>query len=244
MTDGIIFMAFGRTSAKEAAKSLQSIRKLGFTYPAVSIGTHMVKGTEFIEWTGHSPWNLDLPDHQKFFAAYVKPFLHHYTPFDYNLYLDADTEVLGDISPGFEYLDNYDVCITDSRRWFVEDLYKEDKGDPAALAIAREERDFTIRHLGKPSNRLINSGVFFFRKNERAGTLFDEWFKEWQRYPYWDEQLALLRAVRNCPKVKVLRLNAVWNYHHRHLPNKPVIIFHKWWTARDYRVLPPDLEET
>jgi len=234
---GIIYISFGKTSAEDAAKSLASIRKQNIDLPAISIGSYPVPGTEFISWRGHTPW-VDNPEiHEEFFAGYVKPFIPEYTPFKYNLYLDADTKILDDITLGFQYLRENDVCVTDSRRWYVEQLYTEENADGKDSTAVRNERDYTIKHLNNPHTKLINTGVIFFKAGYATMTLFQNWYKEWQRFALWDEQLAMLRAMYNCSKtVKIIRLPAIWNYHHQNMPTNPpekIKIFHKWWTARD-----------
>ena len=230
---GIIYISFGEVSAKAASESLASIRKYWVDAPAISVGTTPVEGTTFIPWKGHSPWKKGAPVKYGFYAAYVKPFLYQYTPFEYNLYLDADTEAYGDVSLGLKFLDEHDLCIAHSRRWYVEDQYRDEGVSGPEWDIPKKERDYTTQVLGKPRNKLINSGVIFFRKNEATEVFFKEWFQEWKRFSHWDEQLAFLRTEHNLPNTKILHLPSVWNYHHRILPDEPVFIWHKWWTARD-----------
>ena len=221
---GIIYAAFGERSAAAVLNSYHSIKA---SIPAIVVGTHPVPGLAFSEWQEETPWT-GAQKGRKFLAGKVKPILYDYSPFEYTLYLDADTEICGDIIPGFNFLEEYDFCIAEDGR-YIENTYKYTKLEPA-WDWARKERDFTTGFLGKSQNREINSGVFFFRKGLRAKELFEEWYAEWLRYQQWDEQFAFLRAAHSCPGTKIKYLPRIWNEHN---PTKPKIIWHKWGTARD-----------
>jgi FkbM family methyltransferase len=237
---GIIYMTFGPVSVLAAIESLKSVRAQKIDLPVISIGTHKVPGTTFIQWEGNNPWGPEtVPGRLRFWAGNVKPFLYKYTPFEYNLYLDADTEVWGDIMPGFDYLKEYDMCISKGCRWMLEDLFKPDNKKPDWNA-PRKERDHTSKFLtGYPPDKhpYINSGVIFFHKNERLATLFDEWYRQWKRIPNWQEEMAFLRAMKNCPDVKVLRLTNDWN---NNSPDENTLVYHMWGLARDLHPIPRD----
>jgi hypothetical protein len=227
---GLIFMPFGRNSAASALESLTSARIRGIDLPAVSIGSNCVKGTTHIPWKGVSPWaSRNHPKRHRFFAGNVKPFLYKYTPFEFNLYLDADTEIWGDIMPGFEYLLEYDVCITEEFGWTIGSILTPDDIKPQWDKY-RKERDHTIKVLGSSDEPYINSGVIFFRKNERAANLFEKWHQEWLKYTTWQEEMALMRAVHLTPDTKVLWLGPEWN---KHKPDDNTIVYHMWGKARD-----------
>ena len=234
MNIGIVYAVFGPSSAIAAKESLVSIRKQGITIPAVSTGTREVRGATFIPWEGLDPW-VGTQTRQGYLAGRVKPFLYNYSPFEFTLYLDADTEICGNIMPGFELLREYDVCIADDGR-FIENIYKYNKLG-AEWNWARDERDFTSALLGKPKNREINSGVIFFRKSSQAEKFFVKWYEEWTRFQQWDEQFAFLRAEHDCPETKIKHLPQTWNEHD---PTKPKIIWHKWGYARDRHILPKE----
>lgn len=232
MTDniGIIYISFGETSATSAAESLTSARIRGITIPAISIGSVKVPGTTFIKWSGRSPWGPSShPRRHRFFAGYIKPFLYKYTPFEYNLYLDADTEIWGNIMPGFDYLQDYDVCVTEEASWTLGAMLTPDNIKPQWDGY-RKERDATVKLLGSPNVPYINSGVIFWRKNERSANLFETWHKEWLKYETWQEEMALLRAIHICPDTKVRQLNPNWN---KHKPDSNTVIYHMWGKARD-----------
>ena len=226
-------MAFGDRSAAAVLESYHSVRvNVAESIPAIVVGTHPVPGLAHVEWREGSPWTGTQLG-RRFLAGKVKPLLYNYSPFEYTLYLDADTEICGNIMPGFDFLQEYDICIADDGR-FIEKIYKHSKLGKE-WDWAREERDFTSAFLGKPRNREINSGVIFFRKSDQAEQFFAKWHEEWMRYQQWDEQFALLRAEHVCPETKIKHLLQIWNEHN---PAKPKIIWHKWGHARDQHILP------
>jgi len=230
---GIVYAVFGEKSAAAALESYRSVRaSIGEGIPAIAIGTYPVPGLDHLEWKAGSPWT-GTQSGRSFLAGKVKPLLYNYSPFEYTLYLDADTEICGDIMPGFDFLREYDICIADDGR-FIEQIYKHSKLGKE-WDWAREERDFTSAFLGKPRNREINSGVIFFRKSDQAEQFFAKWHEEWMRYQQWDEQFAFLRAEHVCPETKIKHLLQIWNEHN---PAKPKIIWHKWGHARDQHILP------
>lgn len=236
---GIIYMTFGEMSALAASESLISIRKQGIDLPAISVGTIKVPGTTFVEWVLQRPYNEQkVIRRQRFQAGKVKPFLHKFSPWAYTLYLDADTEIMGDITPGFEFLKKYDLCVANDNRRPLKDFYKFTK-----VAIEwdeyRRERDFTIEFLGKSKYNCINSGVIFWRNSPDAIHFFQTWYDEWLRFGLWDEQMAFLRAEHSCPNTKILHLDPIWNEQNA---KKPKLIWHKWGYARDYHKLPEKKE--
>jgi hypothetical protein len=237
---GIIYISFGEVSAQAAKESLESARHYSGNIPAISIGTHPVEGTTFIPWKGQSPWEEGAPVKYSFYAARIKPFLIQYSPFEYNLYLDADTEICGDILPGFKILFDHDLCIAYSRKWHVEDLYRDDGAAGPQWDVPKKERDYTHKLLGGDQNKLINTGVIFFHKGLAATQFFNGWYGEWERFSHWDEQLAFIRTEHLMPETKILHLPSVWNYHHRRQPDMPIVIWHKWWTARDKGIVDPN----
>jgi hypothetical protein len=237
-TLGIIYISFGETSAKAALRSLESIRRFGIDLPAITVGTHPIEGTEFMGWRGHAPWTEDETDpDQRFRAGYVKPMLQPISPFDYTLYLDADTIIRRDIMPGFWYLQDHDICAVhyDSVPEYTMEALKRHINQPVFntpyYRDTRRELDFTISVIGGKTP-IVNSGVIFFRKSYEASFFFAKWYLEWLRFTGWEEQLAFLRAEHGTPGLKIKKLPMEWN--HKHIkPN--TIIWHKMGggSARD-----------
>jgi hypothetical protein len=232
---GIIYMTFGNNAVESAEKSIASIKAIGIDLPIATIGTHKIQHTTFIPWYRHQPWTDDKanPD-QRFRAGYVKPFVYEFSPFDYTLYLDADTEIQKDFRKAFNYLSSYDLCVvhgTENR------TLGRSRKHFQALEFAvpfwnqfRGELEYSCAVLG-PETRIMNSGVIFFRKSPEAQSFFKAWYEEWLRFGGWEEQHAFLRVERNHP-AKIFNLSTKWNQKHL---QPTTIIWHRMGkgSARD-----------
>ncbi len=218
---GILYMCFGQRAAAEVRKSMASLRNLGLSIPVCVVGDTPVKGAQFIEWTGESPFDASQRQNFQFRAGRIKPFLVELTPFQRTLYIDADTEFMSDFVKGFEMLGEYDMALAEELL-SIGQLYNKER---AGWEINVVERDQTIQELGgDPKKKFLNSGVVFFRKCPQVAALFKAWHCQWMRFQQWDEQLALMRALHECP-VKYKALSVDWNHPHRH---QAKIIFHNY----------------
>jgi precorrin-6B methylase 2 len=221
-TVGIIYMAFGAKAAKGVEQSVASLRKLGLEFPVTVVGNNRVEGLGFREWQGQSPFDATQKPNFQFRAGRVKPFLYDYSPYDWTLYIDADTEFLQDITAGFRSLAEQDVAIAEERLT-ISQLYNKMQ---AGWEINIQEQRQTLREIGH-DERFLNSGVIFFRKGKKTKQLFEVWAREWQRYQQWDEQLALTRAIYQIKGLEVKRLDTDWNCPQRN-DSKTIVIFHNY----------------
>jgi len=220
-TIGILYMGFGRRAALEISKSLGSLKRLGVEIPAVVVGDTPVAGAELIRWEGESPFDPAQRHNFQFRAGRIKPDLCRITPFERTLYIDADTEFLADITPGFQCLDEVDLALAEELLALGQ-LYNKPR---AGWEINMIERDATIQELGgNPNRKFLNSGVIFFRRSEATLKLFEEWRRQWLRWQQWDEQLALMRAIHACG-IRYKALSPDWNHPHR---GQAKIIFHNY----------------
>ena len=221
---GLLYMSFGQRAATEIRKSMASLRNVGLRIPACVVGDMPVKGAQFIQWEGESPFDASQRENFQFRAGRVKPFLYGLTPFERTLYIDADTEFMSDILTGFEILDQYDMALAEELL-SVGQLYNKPR---AGWEINIMERDATIIELGgDPNTKFLNSGVIFFRKCDPVAAFFEAWGRQWLRWQQWDEQLSLMRALHECP-VNYRALPVDWNHPHR---QKARIIFHNYGRA-------------
>lgn len=223
-TIGIVYMCFGEKAAREVAKSVESLHEIGLDIPVTVVGNCLstsLKAVEFIEWKGESPFDAEQAKNFQFRAGRIKPHLYKLSPYQRTLYIDADTEFMGDILPGFEMLDSFDMAVTEETLTLGQ-LYNKKL---AGWEINLVERDATIEELGGDARqKFINSGVIFFRKSKSTAKTFTEWGKQWMRYQQWDEQLALMRAMTKC-QGSYKALSVDWNHPHR---EQAKIIFHNY----------------
>lgn len=226
-TVGIIYMAFGEKAKAAVAKSFATLKRLGFSYPVAVIGDYAAESHgeryTYLPWKLQSPFDIKQRRNFQFRAGRVKPFLCDLTPFDYTLYIDADTKFLQPIQSAFEALNEFDVIATEERLT-LQQLYNKKL---AGWELNLIERDTTIEELGAGAEDLnfINSGVLFFRKNKATQKLFFDWYNEWLRFQEWDEQLALMRALHANKNIKLQKLPAEWNDPHMHTNS---VIFHNY----------------
>ena len=243
---GLMYVSFGKHSGASIDKSISSLRKLGVDLPIICVGSRPTVSSQWIKWEGHEPWPEDKnensePD-QRFRAGYVKPFLYDLSPFDYTLYVDADTEFQKNPLPGFKYLDNYDICAPYCGKERTIGLVLEIINLPffTKLPIYRKIRVeiYDTNKLVGTHTPVMNSGVFFFRKSDDAKNFFHTWYKEWLYYKGWDEEYAWLRAEKKCPETKLLHLSMSWS---NKLKNKETIIWHRMGS---HEVLDPHTRPT
>lgn len=185
-TKGIVYVVYGdkaRAEAEMSYRAMQQFNKL----PACVIGEKaaQMRHIPLAQRDAGGRWgklNADL-----------------LSPYEFTLYLDADTRPRGDIQRGFDILqDGWDMALTLSTQ--------QDAG--AMWHIDSAEREETCLAFGcLPAQ--FQGGVIFFRKTERTHALFAAWREEWERWAGQD-QAALLRALRRVP-AKVWLLGRPYN---------------------------------
>ena len=147
---------------------------------------------------------------------------------DYVLYLDADTEVVADISFLFQILeDGWEAvfCTNPAQYHLAKEMKRPDN---------REEMAETLEFLGTGEALQLNGGVFAFRRCEGTARLMREWHREWTRYGKRD-QAALDRALYAGP-VKLYVLGNEWNTITRYIPaERTAGILHYPMQARSWR---------
>lgn len=189
-TRGICFVAYGAPAVRELGEALSALRKIT-DLPVAVVSDHKTPyhGVRHINFTRRDTG-----------ARWSKLNLDALSPYDYTLYLDADTRVMGDIFAGFEILaDGYDFVIAPSRFQHGAVLQHIQQG----------ERELTFSELGTSALLQLQAGVFFFRKSPAVLELFTAWRAEWERFQDQD-QAALLRALDKSP-VRVWILSYLFN---------------------------------
>jgi len=168
-------VAYGRNARAEAAQSIRTLRKW-HDWPVAVIG-------EPVPGTRHIPWgSIGKP------GRWAKVNLLELSPFEWTLYLDADTRVRGDLSIGFDVLrDGWELVMVPSL-----------PGPRPLDILVEEERAVTLAELGDCWPPMFNTGVMWFRRTERTERLWHAWAEEWQRFRRHD-QGALLRALNRAP---------------------------------------------
>jgi predicted O-methyltransferase YrrM len=206
---GALYCAYGDKAREQAKTSIASLRAQMPTLPVAVVSDTPFPGAD------HSIVHVEVDRG----ARAQKTRMYSLSPFRRTLFLDADTQVLASPEPGFGLLDYGDVVLSqDPTRIFSQNHWPH--LDPAEVAATRAEL---------PTDELLywNSGVIFFRRSERARSLFQAWHREWLRFQRHD-QMALLRALAQNP-VRVVAVRECWNTHHRPLAQ---FVWHNHRAAR------------
>ena len=173
---GVVYVAYGHNACTEAIESIRTLRE-HHDWPIAVIGDP-IPGTRHISWEG-----FGRP------GRWAKVNLLELSPFERTLYLDADTRVHGDLSIGFDILqDGWELVMVPSKRGELE----------AAGILVEGERHATMAELGDRWPLMLNTGVMWFRRTPRTTRLWQTWREEWRRFQEHD-QGALMRAMDQCP---------------------------------------------
>ena len=192
--NGVIYVAFGASAEREAAASIETLKK---TNPSLPVAV-VCEGKTHTNGVTRIPF--DRPGNG---ARRAKLNVDRLAPQEWGafLYLDADTRVRQDVSAGFSIVeDGWDVVITAS---------DHQVGNGLMWHVGEQEREATVEALGNFWPLALQGGLMFVARNERTAALFEAWREEWERWGDQD-QAALLRALHRVP-VRVWLLGRCWN---------------------------------
>lgn len=174
---GVIYIAYGPQAVAEAQMSIASLRKWHQALPVLVVGDPVAGADQVLEMERQDAGGR---------AAKVR--LDQISPFESTLYIDADTRLRGDISLGFDIIeDGWDLAVVPSTQQRHDLLWHIDP----------DERQATLVELGIEPLQL-QAGVLFFGRSARVSALFERWRSEWARWEDQD-QGALLRAIYTDP---------------------------------------------
>ena len=147
-------------------------------------------------------------------ARWAKVTLPEWTPYDWTLYLDADTRLFAEIGAVFEMLaDGWELVICPSSH----------QADDLLWHVCDDERAVTLAEFGCPDVLQLQGGMFTFRQCEPVCAFFAAWRDEWRRWT-GEDQAALLRAFRRAP-VRLHLLGPPFN--------GGAVVSHRWGAVRE-----------
>jgi hypothetical protein len=187
---GIIYAAFGYEYLLMATHSARTAKK---TNPGIIC--ELVTNLPFnkLKIGNYSPFDsVKIVEIESKFNRMIKTNIIEYASFNIGAYFDCDTEIRGSLDPIFNCLDRFDVAI----KMNAGPTYKDYE-----IAPGIHGHFFPV----------WNSGVIFFRKNDKTKAMFEKWSKIYQQEGKTSDQPALARAVYGTPYLRLLSLNAVWN---------------------------------
>lgn len=217
---GVYYVAFGEPARECALGAITSFKKHMPDVPVALVSSEVL-GVEDIFIPCE---DTDIGGR----AAKVR--INELAPRDwqYILYLDADTEIVADISFLYQLVeDGWDmtICRNPGRFHTAGNMVRPDN---------RDECEETFQIVGTSEVLQLNGGVFAFQRNARTAAFFAKWFEEWQRWGKRD-QAALLRALWAQP-LRLCVLGNEWNTITRYdAPETTAGILHYPMTARRWR---------
>lgn len=194
-----IIVAYGFEYLVMAVNNARSIRR---TSPGVSV---TLVSNAPREWAEHLRGEFDrveLRDERSEDNRRAKLDVFATARSDRVLYLDADAEVRGDLSPAFRMLDDYDLLI---RPFDLPSKFAHHIGDGL-------DGQLYPQYWG---------GMFLFRRTEEVRRFFDRWQERFRTGGIARDQPALARAIHDSPDLRVLPMNALWGIFSADLPRYP-----------------------
>jgi hypothetical protein len=216
---GVYMVAFGGPSRKCAETAITALKTHMPGLPVALVSTEPLNAGEDVF--------ISLPD-RDIGGRVAKLKMDELAPADwqYVLYMDADTEVVDDISPLLQFLvDGWELVIC------------RDMGKYATVGMMKrpdnlDECKIVWDMMGSKELFQYNGGMMGFRRNGRTRRLFAEWQHEYERFLKRD-QGALLRAIYTYP-VRMLVLHNQWNATDRYdfPPGKIAVLHHNTQARR------------
>lgn len=207
---GALYVAYGDKARAACLRSVETLREyLPDMAAAVVSDTPLAGDVQHIYHPEADPG-----------ARTQKTQMYALSPFEQTLFLDADTEVVSSPEAGFKLLQYVDVVLAQDENHRLADCHW--RGHDVT------ERSLTMAQVGSDGDLLYyNTGVVFFRRNERTAALFTAWHNEWQRWKLHD-QLAFARALYTHP-VRIATVRESWN---TRLRGKAKFVWHNHHSVR------------
>lgn len=195
MTQGVVWIAYGAPALREAGRAIKAYREI---LPSAIVAPVTLICESITPWNGIQHI---LREDISWGARQTKVMLDLITPYDYTLYMDADTRVKSSaILTGFKILKaGWDMVMAPSFRQ-GSDIYGH---------IDQTERIYTFNRLRYRQAIQFQAGVMWFSKSQKVASLFEAWREEWNVFKTYD-QAALARAIDKVP-IKIWVLGKDWN---------------------------------
>lgn len=192
---GIYCVAFGDPARACAVRMMETAKKQLPEIPICFVGDRKI-GLEdhFI----HQP-DSDVGGRRAKLKAY------HLSPPEWEsvLYLDVDTEIVGDIRYYFQLIEDGWEFVICKDPHLMDTMASFRRANNLKEVRETESEIYTLQTLQ------YNGGVWSFGRSERIKQFFERWIQEWERHAQRD-QGALIRAMYQAP-LRVFVLGNEWN---------------------------------
>lgn len=193
---GVYYVAFGRPSRVMAKKAISSFKK---HMPGIEV--MLVSADPLNVGEDHFCYQEDKDIGGRIAKINVNRLAPNH--WEYILYLDADTQIIADISFLYQVLvDGWElvICKNPGKYHEIAQMLRLDNAD---------ETEYTFKVLGGNCFLQLNGGVFGYRRTDNTARFFELWLQEWDRWGKRD-QAALHRALYLNP-LKTYVLGNEWN---------------------------------
>jgi hypothetical protein len=187
---GLIYVAFGYEYFLMAVYSAQTAKSAN-----PQIVCEIITNVSFDNKmaSDYSPFDsVIFVQSENKFNRFFKTDILKYASFDIGAYIDCDTEIRGSLEPVFKFLERYDIALRPN------------------LFFTKKDYEIAPGLHGKFFSSW-NSGVIFFRKNDRTAEFFKKWNEIYKKEEKNIDEPALACAVFSTPDLRLLSLNALWN---------------------------------
>lgn len=219
---GVYLVAFGEPSRRCARRCIDSIKTQMPGLPVCLVAKTPIGGEDIF---------IEHPDSDAG-GRIAKLKVDELAPADwrYVLYLDADIELVGNVSFLFQVLQDgweFVICKDNNKYGTVAEMKRPDNLDECVE---------TWDKMGGQELLQYNGGMMAYRRNQNTRRFFQTWQNEWQKYGKRD-QGALLRALYDKPLRTYVLLNQ-WNATTRYeMPKGEIAIKHHNMEARRWNGL-------
>ena len=216
---GVIYMCWGQQAISQAEQSMLALwqhEKLPVAVTGDAEAAAYFEGRPLVTTilVETDPFDENGRRGHKFMAGRIKPLLAKLSPFEQTLYVDADTVFKSSPKAGFGMLElGWDLIVAETQTRSLVDTI-----------AGPSESKWTAEWLRTEHLLYHNSGMIFWRRNERTDRAFELWGEEWLRFQNWDEQVALLRALLRSEAV-FQTVPYTWNCRDR----REAVLLHHWF---------------
>jgi lipopolysaccharide biosynthesis glycosyltransferase len=214
--NGVLFMLAGNKHGPVLAVSIWSLRKTGYIGPVhIAIGDD--KADEVVQHIAADPrlgpitverWQP--PTGRRGTVYLAKTFMYGLSPFERTLFIDADTLVVGDITPMFDFgqytaAGSAGVTLTQFSNW-VSNGRKISGRIKSWVDVVPDD----VQEMQSKSYPAINTGVLSFDRSPGAAAFFADWKSTTEKKVVFicDELAAQLIFHRHAVRVLDDRYNA------------------------------------
>lgn len=215
-TAEVLIVGYGLEYCMMGLNALRSVRETNPSLRTKLVTNMRIPSGPFDQWVDEVVFREEPSDRNRL----IKTSALDFTSSDHLLYLDADVEVVGDLSPAWILLERFDVLLQ-AHPVPVHKPFELGPGIPGAVFP------------------YFSGGMLFLRNERPAKDFLANWRSRLIESGLDRDQPALARTVYDLPETRLLVLNSIWQLDVQHLDelllrdplfrrsgNRPMIVHH------------------